>query len=85
MEAKIEQINRYKVTIGNKVYEDFKKCEEWEGMVKFSVPDGTLIVDANKNDFASVFTSIFGSEENEDPVDLLVVKASPSLIPTEGT
>ncbi len=85
MEAKIEQINRYKVTIGNKVYDDFKKCEEWEGMLKFSGPSGALIVDGNKNEFAPVFTSIFGSEENEGPVDLLIIKASPSLMPDEST
>ena len=32
MKAKIEQINKYRVTIDGKTYEDFKKVEEWEGM-----------------------------------------------------
>ena len=34
-EAKIEQINKYRVTIDGKIYEDFKKVAEWEGMIKF--------------------------------------------------
>lgn len=84
MKAKIEQVNRYKVTIGDKVYDDFKKCEEWEGMIKFSGPSGALIVDANKNDFSSIFASIFGEQNNGELVDLDIVKASPSLIPLES-
>lgn len=85
MKAKIEQINKYRVTIGDKTYEDFKKVAEWEGMIKFSGPSGTLIVDANRDEFKSVFSLIFGDKETKDPVDLRIVKASLPLIPTEDT
>ena len=37
MKAKIEQINKYRVTIGDKTYEDFKKVAEWEGILLVKV------------------------------------------------
>jgi hypothetical protein len=85
VKAKIEQINRYQVTIGDKTYDDFKRCEEWEGMIKFSGPSGTLIVDGNREEFTEVFSFLFGNKDTKEPVDLDIVKASLSLIPTEDT
>lgn len=82
LKATIEQINRYKVTIGDRTWDDFVKREEWEGMIKFSGPSGTLIVDNDEASFTSVFNRMFGSSgTNEDPVELVIYKASPNLLP----
>ena len=82
MKATIEQINKYKVTINGKTFTDFSKCEEWQGMVKFSGPSGTIIVDSIQTNFDNVFESFFdaGSLKEHKPVEMTVVKASPSLI-----
>ena len=82
MKATIEQINKYKVTINGKTFTDFSKREEWQGMVKFSGPSGTLIVDNCQTNFEDVFDSFFaiGPSKVHKPVEMIVVKASPSLI-----
>lgn len=85
MKAKIEQVNRYKITIGDAVYEGFEKAGEWEGMIKFAGPAGVLIVQANSSNsnlMDSIFSSVFG-EGNKPAADFLVLKASAALLPRE--
>ena len=82
MKAIIEQINKYKVTINGKTFTDFSKREEWQGMIKFSGPSGTLIVDNCQTNFDDVFESLFnlGRTDDHKPVEMIIVKASPDLI-----
>ena len=79
MLAKIEQVNKYKITIGGVVHTDFEKSDEWEGMIKFKGPSGVLIVSKGREEFVPLFSRIFG-EETEVLTDLEIVKASPELI-----
>lgn len=81
MKAKVKQINRYQITIGDKTYDDFKKCEEWEGMIKFSGPSGTLIVDGKREEFDEIFSRLFGSGCEGGDIELDIIKASPALAP----
>ena len=53
-------------------------------MLKFTSPSGTLIVDKCQTNFDTVFKTLFGSDEDEyDPVDVHIVKASPGLLAPE--
>ena len=79
--ATIEQVNRYRITIGENTYDDFEKCGEWEGMVKFSGPAGTLIVN-DPDTFENTFSTLYGSKEQKKPVTMAILKASPDLVPT---
>jgi hypothetical protein len=81
MKAKIEQVNRYKITIGDAVYEGFEKAGEWEGMIKFVGPAGVLIVDAQQESFSAIFSSVFGEEPTA--ADFTILKSSPALLPRE--
>ena len=82
MKAKIEQINRYKITVNGKTFADFTKREEWNGMVKFTGSAGVLIVDKCQTSFEDVFESFFNVADSKEyePVEMTVVKASPGLI-----
>jgi len=84
MKAKIKQINRYEVTIGDKTWSDFERVEEWEGMIKFSGPSGTLIVDKNTYNFNPIFNGLFGDgKEDTRAIDFIIIKGSDSLMPEE--
>ena len=83
MKVKIEQINKYKVTIGDKTYDTFEKAEEWEGMIKFTSPDGIIIVH-QRDVMADLFGGIFGGpKDNPKVAEFDVAKLSPQLIPKE--
>lgn len=77
MEAKIEQVNKFKITIGNKVFDDFEKAAEWEGMVKFKGPAGSIIVDAGIKGFGELFEELFGGRKKAQ--DCEIIKASPDF------
>ena len=80
MKVKVEQVNRYLITIGDRVLDGFVRCDEWEGMIKFIGPHGTVIVDAGQDKFENVFESIFGRINKTDPVEFNVLKATTSLL-----
>lgn len=80
MKVTVEQINKYKVTIGGKIYDNFSSCSEWEGFIKFSGPDGVLILADEESHFTATLETIFGRKEKPKQVELKIVKASPSLL-----
>ncbi len=80
----IEQINKFKVIIQGKQYDDFEKVDEWNGMLKFKRPDGSVVIVHKKDSLSSTFASIFG-KETENEVEFDIAKISPSLIDTRAT
>lgn len=76
MKAKIKQVNRYEITIGDKTYSDFTKSGEWNGMVEFTSPQGKCIVSDNTTWLDGIFNLTDSTKDTE--YDL--VKASPSLL-----
>ncbi len=82
LKVTIQQVNSFKVTIGGKEYNDFKKGSEWNGMLEFKGPSGKIIVH-KKNDMATTFASIFGEVDQAEASLFDVAKISPSLIPCE--
>lgn len=79
MKAKIQQVNRYKVTIGDRTFEDFRKAGQWEGMIKFEHTTlGTLIVSAPES-FDNIFAKLFGPPPTCDVVELEILKRSSIL------
>lgn len=75
-DVKIEQVNRYTLTIGGVEYPDFKLDSEWEGMAKFAGPEGVAIV-SKPDTLEPFFGQLFGKSEGS-PCTL--VKASPELL-----
>ena len=49
MKVTVKQVNSYEITIGGRTFSGFvKDGEEWEGMVKFKGPAGTIIVEESR-------------------------------------
>ena len=82
--VKIEQVNRFKVTICGKEYCDFEKVGEWNGMIEFKGPSGVIIVH-KEDDMTATFSTIFGNVKQPAATDFSIVKISPSLIDTTAT
>jgi len=80
----IQQVNKFKVTIGDKTYEDFEKVSEWNGMLEFKGPSGTIIVH-KEEDMMATFSSIFGNVKQPDATDFHIAKISPGLVDTTAT
>lgn len=80
MKVTIQQVNRFSVTIGDKTYNDFEKCEEWEGMIKFSGPSGAIVVDKESDRFTSIFKDIFHPDHETDKFSFNLIKASNGLV-----
>ena len=76
----IQQVNRFTVTIGGKEYDDFKKVDEWSGMLKFKGPAGIVIVH-KEEDMMTTFASVFGNVKQADATKFDVAKISPNLVP----
>ena len=81
MKAKVKQVNQYEITIGDKTYRDFEKCESWEGMLKFRNKDGVILLSDDGN-FSSTFISIFGEGHETESKEMSIMKASPEFIQT---
>lgn len=79
MKVKIEQVNRYTLTIDGVEHEGFRLAGEWEGMAKYTGPAGVVIVSKPDN-FLNIFGSIIG--ESDDTFEL--VKATPQLLNSSG-
>lgn len=73
--VKIEQVNRYTLTVNGVEYPDFRLDSEWEGMAKYCGPRGVVIV-SKRDHFGEFFRQIVGETE---PVACDLVKASPEL------
>lgn len=71
IEIKVEEV--YKIKVG-KVWKEFKKVEEWEGMTKFKNEDGESIIVDNSFNLANIF-KLF----KEDNYKAHVLKASPMI------
>ena len=86
MKVKIQQVNKFQVTVDGVVHEGFEKISAWNGMLEFSGPAGTIIVNEKEKGkgFAGTFLSIFGDDPTSDEIEFDVVKASPDLIPLKG-
>jgi len=90
MKVKIQQVNKFQVTVDGVVHEGFEKISAWNGMLEFSGPAGTIIVNEKEKEkekgkgFAGTFLSIFGDGPTSDEIEFDVVKASPDLIPLKG-
>lgn len=94
MEVKIERVSTFNVTIGGVTYKGFELEDEWEGMLKFKGPDGTLIVgkahstENEMNRFSSFFDALINDPDpfpGRDGVSRhLVIKLSPSLAEGSG-
>ena len=84
MKVKIEQVNKYKVTIDGKEYDGFSCDGEWEGFLKFSGPEGELVVhDPKDTSFDDIFGVMFGAKK-ERPIEFSVVKITPGLLPDKA-
>lgn len=83
MNAYINRVNKFEITIGGKVHENFHKVEEWEGMIKFSNGRETVIVEKSSNEFSDIFRDIFGKDSDSSSTGFYVVKMSPKLIPKD--
>ncbi len=79
----IQQINKFKVTIQGKQYDDFEEVDEWNGMLEFKRPDGSVLIVHKEQSLSSTFSSIFGQETKSSEVEFDVAKISPSLINTK--
>lgn len=89
LKAKIEHVNSYNITIDGVEHRDFKKGEEWEGMVVFKNPTGEIILDIQDPDpFSKIFGEIFNIkpatlDEKAEVQELRIVKVSNSLMSEE--
>jgi len=75
----IQQINKFKVTINGKTYDNFEKVDEWNGMLHFTGPKGMIIVHKPENMFAT-FATIFGGSDQEVQEEFDLAKISSDLL-----
>ena len=82
MKAKIKMMPMYSIEIGNKMFYDFKKESEWEGMVKFiNNKNEAIIVDSNKISFQVFFDNLLGSKKDSDQaLEMNIVKITSGLM-----
>lgn len=73
MKAKVEIVQVYSITVEGETYEGCKIMESWEGMTKFSLPNGKLVI-LDTEGIHFLLSGMFGQ-----PVECPVVKASPSV------
>lgn len=72
IQIKVEEV--FKIKVG-KVWKEFKKVEEWEGMTKFKSKDGESVIVDNSFDLANIISKVF----KEDNYTAHVLKASPMI------
>lgn len=82
MRSIIKQVNRYEIAIGERIYRDFAKKDEWNGFIKFQSTTSEVIVSKKELGFANLFDEIFGeifnsTSEKED--EYVVVKVSSDI------
>ena len=81
MNAILEQMNNYRITIDGRVYEDLKIESEWEGLVKLSGKHGQLILDIHRDtSFEEVVKKLGKDAVSCKEVACLVLKASPNFL-----
>lgn len=82
MKIKLIPEKVFSIQIGEKVLPNFRVVSEWEGFNKLVNSSGQVVivtsVEAEKP-FASMFNGLFDNVETQD---VILVKASPDLVPT---
>lgn len=79
MSVEVIPVKRVEVKFNGISLGEFDNKSSWEGMTKLQNKDGIIIIDDNETMIDKMFSGMFG---NEDKKTHLVLKITPSLIPT---